>query len=684
MKRHFKLTLFFGIILALGLLIYFPGRKWARAHVNSKTATTDHPLLCTSCHIYTKKTGIISKLINADYLSPFNLAVSADGNRLYVVAQEANALLVVDAETQKVLNRINVGTQPHSVIISSNGQKAYVSNQWSDNVSVIDLDSQMVIDTLKTGNGPAGLSLSADGRSLYAVNSYSSDISVIDLSTGEEVKRLAAGSNPTGIKLSPEGKVLYVTSRRANIVPYGEPVVTEITIINDSTQRISEYKNMESAYMMENFAFTPTGDLTFVTLIRPKNLIPSIQVEQGWMMTHGFGIIDRKNNNRIIQLLTDEPNAYYSDPFGLVITPNGKKGFISNSGANIISVIDIDSVRALIADASPEMLKTYSDNLGLSWHYIIKRIPTGANPKGLALSPDGKRLYVAETLEDKIAVINTETLETIASIDLGGPKRITVARQGRRLFNNAGRTFQNQYCCYTCHPDMHEDGLVYNMSGKDMGRNVTNTESLRDISETAPFKWTGTNLTVYKQDGMRFSTFLTRTETFSYNDLDALVAYIITGIHYPPNLVYNPNGELTASQLRGKAIFDRSVDNFGNVIPENNRCITCHPAPYYTNRKLEYVSTLSATDDSVLFDTPHLNNIYASAPYLHDGRAATLEEIWTLYGKDDKHGLAGDMTKNNLNDLVDYLKSLRSPEFDLKTSKSEHGSKIQHASYSSH
>lgn len=684
MNRLSKLLLYSGIIVALGLLIYFPGRKAARAHVNYITAATDHPLLCTSCHIYTQKTGIVSKLINETYLSPFNLAVSGDGNRLYVVAQESNALLVVDPETQKVLKRINVGTMPHSVILSRDDKTAYVSNEWADNVSVIDLDDGKVTDTLKTGNGPAGLALSADGQSLYVVNSYSSDVSVIYLSTGEEVKRLAAGNNPTGIKLSPDGKVLYVTSRRADIVPYGEPVVTEITIINDSTQRISEYKNMESAYMMENVAFTPAGDLGFVTLIRPKNLIPSIQVEQGWMMTHGFGIIDRKNNNRVIQLLTDEPNAYYSDPFGLVITPDGKKAFISNSGADRISVIDIDSVRALIADASPEILKSYSDNLGISRHYIIKRIPTGANPKGLALSPDGKKLYVAETLEDKIAVINTETFEKIASIDLGGPKRITVARQGRRLFNNAGHTFQNQYCCYTCHPDMHEDGLVYNMSGKDMGRNVTNTESLRDIGGTAPFKWTGTNQTVYKQDGMRFSTFLTRTETFSYKDLDALVAYIITGIHYPPNLVYNPNGELTAAQLHGKAIFERSVDNFGNVIPENNRCITCHPPPYYTNRKLEYVSTLSATDDSLLFDTPHLNNIYASAPYLHDGRAATLEEIWTLYGKDDKHGLAGDMTKNDLNDLVDYLKSLRSPEYDTKTSDSKHSSKIQHASYTPH
>jgi YVTN family beta-propeller protein len=680
MKRSTILFRLSAIILVLALIISFPGRRWARAHVNEKTATTDHPLLCTSCHLYTQKTGIIAKLVNADYLSPFNLAVSSDGKRLYVVAQEANALLVVDADNKKVLNKIKVGVQPHSVILSKDGEKAYVSNQWADNVSVIDLVSQKVIDTLKTGNGPAGLSLSADGRSLYAVNSYSSDISVIDLSNGEEVKRLAVGNNPTGIKLSPEGRELYVTSRRANIVPYGKPVVTEITVINDSIQRTNGYINMESAYLMENVAFTPAGDLGFVTLVRPKNLMPAIQVEQGWMMTFGFGVIDRKNNNRVIQLPTDEPNQYYSDPFGIAVTPDGRKAFISSSGADRILVINIDSVRSLMSAADPEMLNSNSDDLGLSSHFIIKHIATGANPKGLALSPDGKMLYVAETLEDKIAIINTETLETISTIDLGGPRRITVARQGRRLFNNAGHTFQNQYCCYTCHPDMHEDGLVYNMSGKDMGRNVTNTETLRDISETAPFKWTGTNMTVYKQDGMRFSTFLTRTETFSYKDLDALAAYILTGIHYPPNLLYNPTGELTESQLRGKAIFERSVDNFGKIIPVNNRCITCHPAPYYTNKKLEYVNTLSETDDSVLFDTPQLTNIYASPPYLHDGRAATLEEIWTKYGKSDKHGLAGDMTKNDLNDLIDYLKSLRSPEYEMKTPKVQQAAKTKHAS----
>jgi cytochrome c peroxidase len=90
---------------------------------------------------------------------------------------------------------------------------------------------------------------------------------------------------------------------------------------------------------------------------------------------------------------------------------------------------------------------------------------------------------------------------------------------------------------------------------------------------------------------------------------------------------------------------------------------------------MAYVQTLAVSDDSMLFDTPHLNNIYASPPYLHDGRAATLEEIWTKYGKEDKHGVVNDMTKNQLNDLIDYLKSLRAPQYEYNDLKSKQGKK---------
>lgn len=675
-----KIAITAVIICILGFIILIPGKKLAREHVNYITAVNDHPLLCTNCHLYKVKHGPIHRLVNKDYYSPMNIAVSTDGRLLFVTARDGNLLIVTDAETGKVLHRIPVGKKPHTVVLDKSGKHAYVSNQWSDNVSVIDLELLKVAKILTTGNGPAGLSLSSDEKSLYVVNSYGSDLSVINLSSGIETKRLVTGNNPTGARLSPDGNELYVTARRSIIVPYGEPMASELTLVNDYEKRIKSYLKVESAHMMENMAFTPDGDLCFVTLVRPKNLVPTIQVERGWMMNHGFGVIDRKNDERVIQFLLDEPNAYYPDPFGIIITPDGKKAFISSSGANVITALDIDSIRKIIEGSTPEMLDLWAHHLGVSSRYVLKRIPVGANPKGLALSPDGKLLYVAEHLEDRVCVISTDKLEIARTIDLGGPRRITVARHGRRLLNYAGATFQEQYSCYTCHPDEHEDGLMYNMASKEMGRNITNTQSLRDISDTPPFKWNGKNQTVYKQDGIRFSTVLTRTEQFSFKDLDAITSHIMTGIPYPPNLMYNPDGILTEAQARGKKIFERTTDNTGNIIPENNRCITCHPPPYYTNLKQVDVSTLAASDDSILFDTPHLNNIYASPPYLHDGRAKTLEEIWTLYGRNDRHGLTSDMTKNELNDLVEYLKSLRSPDYETKSSDIQRASvhKNQH------
>ncbi len=663
MKKYFLILTPIVIILVAGIIAYRPAHTWARAHVNYITAAEDHSLNCLSCHLYTQREGLIPKLIHAGYYSPFNMALSGDGKRLYILAEEGDALIIADTEIRKVKGKIPVGVRPHSIALSANGKKAYVSNQWSDNVYVIDLKAEKVTDTLKTGNGPAGIALSSDEHYLYVVNSYTSDISVIDLKSGREHKRLSAGNNPTGIGMAPDKSKLYVTSRRALLMPYGEPVVCELTVIDDQHKRVTDRMDVRSAYMMENVDFTPDGELAIMPLIRPKNLVPSIQVERGFMMTNGFGVIEQKPEGRIIQFLVDEPNSYYADPFDIAITPDGKRAFISQSGVDLISVIDLDSVRALIDESTTEMLEYYSNHLGISNRYVIKRIPTGANPKGLALSPDGKKLYVAEHLEDRIAVINTDSLEIMGTIDLKGPGRITMARQGRRLLNNAGHTFQNQYSCYTCHPDAHEDGLVYNMASKDMGRNLANTQSLRDIGDTPPFKWNGKNHTIYKQDGMRFSTVLTRTEPFNSRNLDALVAYIITDNPYPPNLLYNPAGELTDIQLRGKALFERTHDNLGNEIPEKNRCITCHPPPYFTHKQMEDVGTLIASDDSMLFDTPHLNHIYASPPYLHHGLALTLEEIWTIYAEDDIHGAVNDFTKIQLNELIEYLKSLSGPEY---------------------
>ena len=124
-----------------------------------------------------------------------------------------------------------------------------------------------------------------------------------------------------------------------------------------------------------------------------------------------------------------------------------------------------------------------------------------------------------------------------------------------------------------------------------------------------------------------------------------------------PNRYRLPNGELTAAQERGKAIFERTNYKSGKPIPEAISAI-CHSGPKYTNQKQLDVGTGKATDRSPLIDVPQLSNVAYSAPYLHDGSARSLEEIWTVFNPKDTHGVTNDLTKDELNDLIEYLKTL--------------------------
>ena len=57
------------------------------------------------------------------------------------------------------------------------------------------------------------------------------------------------------------------------------------------------------------------------------------------------------------------------------------------------------------------------------------------------------------------------------------------------------------------------------------------------------------------------------------------------------------------AQRRGKTIFDRASKNDGTLIPVENRCVTCHPPPLYTDGKVHKVGTKFAYDRDGKFDT---------------------------------------------------------------------------------
>jgi cytochrome c peroxidase len=108
---------------------------------------------------------------------------------------------------------------------------------------------------------------------------------------------------------------------------------------------------------------------------------------------------------------------------------------------------------------------------------------------------------------------------------------------------------------------------------------------------------------------------------------------------------YLLEGKLSDSAERGKQIFAKA------------RCISCHSGPLHTDLRQYNVGTGSGLDKDRLFDTPTLVEVWRTAPYLYDGRAATVEEVITTYNPEDKHGVTSNLTDSQIKDLAAFVLS---------------------------
>ncbi len=593
---------------------------------------------------------------SVEYKTPFNLAITRDGTRLYVACEASNSLMVVNPKTKHILKEIAINEQPHYVALSPDESEAYVTNRGSDNVSVIDTRTYQVLSTITVGDEPHEIAMNPEGTILYVTNAGSYDVSVVDLNAGKEIKRLAASRGTWGIDRSPDGTKLFVTNNLPRYGDFRETSHSEVTVIDTKTSTVEKRHTVVHANLLQGVAVSPADDFTLFTLIRTKNLVPMTRNIQGWIMTNGFGIL--WDDGRIDQLLLDRHDDFFADPTDIVFSKDGQYAFISGGGVQEVAVLDIEKMKALLQKTpEEERQEVLPHHLGISTEYVAERIEVGRSPRGMAVSPDNNYLYVADGLDDAISVIDITQLERVDVIDLGGPDTVTTARYGERIFHDAQYTFGRQFSCHSCHPDGGIDGITYDIEPDGLGFNPVDNRSLRGINDTAPFKWEGTNPSLKRQCGPRLAAFFTRVDPFEPEQAEALDRYIVT-ISMPPNRYREIGEDLTPAQRRGKRIFERIYDNSGNLIPKENRCNYCHRPPYYTDRETHNVGTSSWLDTHGTFDTPHLTNIYMSPPYLHDGRASSLEEIWTVYNPNDTHGLTNDLTKAELNDLIEYLKTL--------------------------
>ncbi len=402
------------------------------------------------------------------YKTPIRMALRPDGREIYVTCEAADTVIVVDPAALQKVAEIPVGGNPTSVTFAPDGERAFVTNRLDDTVSVIDVAARRVVATLKVGNEPHGVRTDREGKRLYVLNTSSNDISVFDLVTLKRIKNLSASNGPWSLALSPDGELILATNMKAKFAPVRSPFESEVTEIETARGTVENRVVVPGANLMMGVAWHPSGEFALATLNRTKSTVPMTRLLQGWTITNGLAVIWR--DGHADEVLLDEPDMGFADATDIACTPDGRYALVTSAGTDRVAVVDIPKLLAVIRSLPDyEREHVLPNHLGYPTEFIVKHIPTGKNPRAILVMPDGRRAFVANSLDDTLGVIDLAKMEMTGTVDLGGPKTITKQRWGEQLFHNAFVTFHRQFACNSCHPDGHVDGMNYDIEADGIG-----------------------------------------------------------------------------------------------------------------------------------------------------------------------------------------------------------------------
>ncbi|HZS37698.1 MAG TPA: c-type cytochrome [Polyangia bacterium] len=276
------------------------------------------------------------------------------------------------------------------------------------------------------------------------------------------------------------------------------------------------------------------------------------------------------------------------------------------------------------------LLDTGSLQLGA---FCGAQISEGFNvPQPIAIAFAGD-LLLAQSRDPSVLT----AFDTSPAVGVGGPTGIRTLALGGTPRADTGHTRfhsnTNGIACASCHPEGGEDGRVWQF---DFG--PRRTQELRGgVASTAPFHWSGDLPTMMDLVNEIFTRRM-GAQAQSCDDIAAMASWVDT---IP--LVPKAAPASADSVARGRAIF----------FDPATLCSTCHTPPQYSNNGTFVVGTGEP------FQVPRLLGVADRAPYLHDGRAATLRDRFDpTYGGGEQHGHTAHLTSAQIDDLVAFLRTL--------------------------
>lgn len=591
-----------------------------------------------------------------------------DNGSLWVVNPDNDSVTIINRETDSDSFALNLSQEKEIKLgyespssVTKVGQEFAVTYRDDDKIIFFD-GAGNPLAGIDTGHGTQPVSSIADGSTLYIALYGSGEVIKIDAESREISARLNVGPNPKAMAFH-EGRLLV--TRFISTPDFGE--VYDINTVD--TMSLSQR-------IIINKVRVP-DDIDHGSGV--PNYLSSIVINQDGSrayVTANKANIDRGshlNNHSLDGDNTIRP---------MIATINLTTGLDTNEDpSNAVGTIDLDngadpSSIIFLPNADIRVHALQGNNVVVANHLTANtaaQFTTGLAPQSMCTTL--RTLYVKNFTERSISAIDIagymhngslnpsiQTIPTVSNETLSEQELL-----GLQLFYHSRMPDmgpEGYMSCASCHAGGGHDGMTWDLT--HLGEGLRNTLSLNGSSGTrfGNLHWSGNfdevqdfeiqieqlNGGTGLIEGLTFTdqSPLDLTTAEQSDDLDALAAYVNglgkNEVLHSPHRRYS--GELSEAAQRGKVIFD------------NDNCTSCHIGNAYRDGLRHDVGTIAASSGNRLGETltairtPTLVQLWDSAPYFHDGSAATLADVLT------RGDHARELDDGEVGDLAEYLLSL--------------------------
>ncbi len=593
-------------------------------------------------------------------LSPAAIVATAAGDAIYVGGATSNVLLCLDA-SGAISRRLELPGSPSGLALSIDEKLLAVTCAAPrSTVCLIDTARGTIAARLPAGHTAFAPVLSHDGRTLFVCNRFNHEVAIFDVVARQQVGRIAVEREPIAAALSADGRHLFVANHLHAGAADADVVAAGVSVIDVAARRVTKTIRLPNGSgLLLGMAVSPEGRYVAITHNIGRFQVPTTQVERGWMHTAALTLIDAASLEPINTVLLDGVERGAANPWAVGWTRDGSRLLVTHAGTHELSVIDFPALREKLARLPATLPPGQTPNSALASNVqadvpndlsflvgLRRRVPLqGIAPRALAIV--GDRAWVPGYFSDTIDVVDyrSDAARDSRAIRLGPTVAMTTIRRGEMLFNDARLCFQQWQSCASCHSyDARVDALNWDLLNDGIG-SPKNAKSLLLAHRTPPAMSTGVrrNAETAVRAGIRHILFASPPSDVA----DALDDYLSALVPAPSPLL--EAGKLAPAAQRGKKLFDdRKIG-----------CAKCHPTNLYTDLQTYDVGTAGPLDGRVRgFDTPTLVELWRTAPYLHDGSAATIRDVLTTHNRADRHGTTSHLSRAQLDELTAYVLSL--------------------------